>query len=721
MSTPEQQILETIIAADVSEDFREEMANKRFPMNEGEILHAVDQEIRWSTDLLQDEIGSNRTRAWQYFQGTAPKTLDEDISEYFQGVVTRDVADAIEATLAEILPAFASDRPAEFDPIGPGDEHQAAMESDVCNDILMEAGSGYLEFTTAAKNSLLLRIGAIEIIWEDYDEVEYQEATVDPDALALLMQNPDIDVREIESSAVVDMQTGIQAEQINVELRIRHRVQKIRPEAVPVDELLISSDSTSLDLERARFVARQTLCSRSDLIARGYDRDIVESLTAYTTTTSQRSRSARERNTWGREKHTGDHGMDLVQCVRCYYRLDEDRDGIAERRQIIVAGTPGGWRLLSDEPIDYQPFAAGAAYIWPHMPHGVSLYDKLGWIQDVRTKFTRIMLEAGQRAARDRVGILPGTDIDDWMNTQFGGAVRMSSQNGIFPIPSQQFPTALGQLDQMMQQARREGGGGAVDKSNREAMPVEAGAHGVERMLAAIEELNSAVARMLAETLVKQSYLIIHKVLRLYSPVMTRKIAGEWQQIDPKQWQPRDKISLATGLTLSERGRLAGALGMIVQKQSELIEKGSTLADQGRLYRSMVDQARMLGLANPESYYLDPQSEEGMQAAQQQQMQQQASQQEARQAQAQQAQMQTQMMLMIEQARGQMRLQAEREKGQADMVQAIAKMQEDQRQFQEQLALSYDQLRVKLAEIEAKYGEQDTAEIVEVGSGAQSE
>ena len=141
-----------------------QMEERKPPMSESEVLRAVDQEIRWADDLLRDDISANRKKAWEYFDGKSPKTFDEDVDEYFQTIVSKDVADVIESILAEILPAFATDRPATFDAEGEGDEDQCLLESDICNDILMEAGNGFVELSTAAKNALLLRIGALERI-----------------------------------------------------------------------------------------------------------------------------------------------------------------------------------------------------------------------------------------------------------------------------------------------------------------------------------------------------------------------------------------------------------------------------------------------------------------------------------------------------------------------------------------------------------------------------
>lgn len=655
------------------------------PMTEDEVVNAVKKEINWASDLRRDDLDGNRVLAWDYFNGRKPGAIDEDVDEFFQEVVSRDVANAVEATLAEILPAFATDRPAAFDPIGPGDEEQAELESDICNDILMEAGAGFLDLTTAAKNALLLRIGVIEIIWEDQVDVHYKtipQAT--PQMLAMLaLQNSTAEIRPIEG-----MPNG-------VEVRSRSRRQKCRPEAVPTDEFLVSSDATSLDLDRARFVGRQLLISRSDLKAMGFDPQVVDELKPYTSTQLTRSRSSRERNTWGREKHSGDKNTEMVMCVRCYYRLDEDRDGIAELRYILVAGTYGSWTILHDEPTTYQPFAAGAAYIWPHMPYGISLFDKLKSVQDIRTKFRRILLEAGQRNARDRALLGPGVEMEDWLTSRFGGGIR-GPAGSVTAIPAPAFPGQLMMLDEITRQDRREGGGGAIDKSAAENMPVEAGAHGVERMLTAIEELNAMVARMIAETLVKQSYVKIQTVLRTYSPTITREINGQWVQINPRTWQPRDKVSVATGLTGSERARLAASLGYLADKQIALIEADSILANEVTLYRTLQDQARMMGLQNPQSYLVDPRSLEGEKAARQKQQNLTQQAQQTQQQAAMQAQLQAQVLGTVEQIKQQGALQKE-----------AMKLAQDQQQFLLELGQKFDQLRVQVLEIEAKYGEQN--------------
>lgn len=233
------------------------------------------------------------------------------------------------------------------------------------------------------------------------------------------------------------------------------------------------------------------------------------------------------------------------------------------------------------------------------------------------------------------------------------------------------------------------------------------------------------VARMLAETLVRQAYLKIHITLRTYSPPIDRRADGEWIRVDPKRWPERTRITVSTGLTVSDRARQAAAHGVVVQQQMALAEKGSTLVNPMTLYRALTDQARMLGLFNVQGYYVDPESSEGQQAAAAKQQGAQRQAQMQQQASMATIQAQGQMLAQVEETKNrgrvaseQMKLQGDAQQIKADLVESMRKLEVDQNQFAATMVMDRQELREKLKVENQKLIDKKTQEAAEMVADA---
>lgn len=663
-------------------------------MDDEELLSAIAEEIEWAEDARDERVHAYE-EAEKYFNGDLPAPPPEDEADQgLSSIVSRDVQDAVFAVQAEIMPAFTGVAPVEFQPLSEEDEAQATVETNAVNHTAQNCGI-YMALNRAIMDVLLAGEGVCKVWWEDRLTVDYERheqvpAATLPSILAPQEEGEQIDITDGE----IDDSTGM----VSGGIRRRNTRAKPRIESVPHDEFLASMDFEDSDkIEEARFLAHQRPVSRSDLIALGFDRETVESLDESLNTAHTYNRKHNDRY------ETGHPSTEYVMCCESYYLIDYDGDGIAERRLIITAGGADGDEvLLYNEPWMVQPFAAGVGYLGTEDWEGTSLFDRMQMIQDVKTDLLRELINATKRNMRQRLGLIEGdADVDDAMTSVLGGYVRMKTPQGIVPIPDVQLPPTVYNTLEYMDQVRTDRGGGAIDATSSARALSQGGDWSLERMMSAAEQLNAMVAKNITETLVKNIFRKLHKLMRQYqSGQLMVPGSGGWTATEPERWTPREDMVVSLGMSVGERARRMSALQLIAQDQMALAAGGKEglLVDDNGAYQARVDAARMAGLPTPEQYYVNPSSPQAQQTMQMMQQQAQQAQQAQMEQQQQTMQFQYQLMTDMEKVKGDYKLASEQTKAQMDML--IKQM--------DMMQKTMDQ-RIKIAEIEQK-GDQGEAQ-----------
>jgi hypothetical protein len=672
-------------------------------LTDNDILAAVRDEVDWASEEYRRRSGDWK-EALDYYYGRAPKSVECDVASEdrlgYSDAVSSDVADAVESVLAEILPAFTQSAPVEFIPMDEGDEEAAQDETDAVNHVANSHGM-YMALNSACKDALLRRAGVVKVYWEERTQAIYEDIQgAQPQLLPQLLapQQPDEQIEII--SGEFDELTGTASGQIR-----RHRVtRQPRIEAVPLDEFLISANAASPELEDCRFVAHQRPLPRSELVELGAPLDVVNNLARMESTQHETGRGRTYRDEELRSAHSS---TDYIMVCESYYRIDKDGDGIAELRRVITAGgTEGTDVLLMDDPWDDTPFALGLAYTGVYSWDGISLWDKLKDIQDLKTDILRDMRNLVARSMRQRLVAVEGdADMDDVLETVLGGVIRARTPNGVVPLQEVRVPPEAMSFLEYLDKMRRDQGGGAIDMASQTMAIAGDTAHGIERMMSAGEQRNAMIARNLAETLMKPLYRKLHKLLRQYQadPVRIPGSSG-WRSLEPSQWSPRTDMVIAMGMSVGERTRRSAALQMALQASAQDAQSGKTgiTTDMQGEYRARVDLLRLAGLPNPESYFVDPKSEQSQRA---QQAAQQAQAQQAQQAQEQQQQMmqfQYSLMTDIERMKGEMALARQQMQEQSKQMLEAMKVETERNKMHLQQAEKMFGHRVDIASIEAE-------------------
>ena len=564
------------------------------------------------------DVGSINDVAMEYYLGEARG--DEILGR--SSFISTDVADMVEASLSQITPMITGSSLAEFDPLNQEDEDQAAQESRFCNHVVASNG-GYVVLQAALKSGLLKRVSAVEVMIDELPTVSEEDYENLTQIEMVQKLQPTMEGEQVVLARVDEVEGMEPLYSVTIK-RVRTD-RKIKIEPILPENLRWVANSDVVTPEDSLFIARKRLVARSELYLAGYDKDVVEKLPSYINTSEY-------------TEDADQAASDLIEVYTCYAMIDSDGDGVAERRKVVLAGDEGR-HLLDNQPADFVPIAMGSPFLMPGQLVGLGLFDKLKSIQDGKTQSMRQWLD-NQNANNNRriaVDIKGIQDPDSVFDSKPAGVIKAKRDPStvIMPIPVDDIGPSCQNLLGYFDTITAHRAGSALDMQTQQQTLQGDTAHGIERQMAAKELMISMMARNLAESMVKQMFLLVHATLRTqFDKPINAKMAGQWQQSDPRQWLPRNAITINIGRTASDNQRRYSQLRALYDDQKELMAQGSTLVTEDRMHNVLTDMIACSLEVDSDRYFVDPQSPEGQQANQQksQSMQQQQMEQKQQQA-----------------------------------------------------------------------------------------
>jgi hypothetical protein len=602
------------------------MATKKKKLTDDDILAIVANELSMANVTVQTP--QDLIDPLDYYLGNPTGTEQEGRS----ALISTDVADAIEWIIPQVMKSFTQNNEVViFDPISPDDEKQAELESEFVYDILMKQNDGFILIHQFIKDALMQRNGILKVYYEDNEEVTTEEYTgLSQEQLQMLIADKSVEL--ISLSEIPDFTfDGQPISTYNVKIKITTNSGKICIDAVPPEQFRVSNQHNSINLDKARFTSHIETKSVSDLIEEGYDPEIVQNLAQADLLRSSYRFGAQHENTLIPTQFVEDISSKLVDVCECYLKLDMDGDGIATRMQITVGNSLPPTVVLSKSEMDSSPWVACTAIIMSHKFKGLSIYDRLKQIQDNKTALLRNIMDNMYLQNNQRNIIVEGqVNIDDMLVSRPGGIIRAKRIDAITPLQTPQIGdagfTMMKYLDEV--KAGRVGVS-AEGTATPQNIGNNVGSEGVERMMNAKEELIGLLIRVIAETGIKPLCTKIRDLaVKHIDTVQDFKFKGEWVQVNPSSWKPRQKTTVRVGTGTGDHQKQLAAVTQVTQMQAAMAQTplGYMIAP-GKVYSALDDLCKFSGLNGATRYFIDPASPEGQKAAQQaQQSAQQASQ-----------------------------------------------------------------------------------------------
>ena len=673
-------------------------------MDEGKLKSILENEIDNAIGYLDTETTEARAKALEFYLRQPYGNEVEGRSQ----IVTGEVAEAIDGALPQLIRVFTqSDDIVRFEPKGPGDEEGAKQATDYCNWVFYKQNPGFNILHNWFKDALLQKNGVVKCYWDvktDVTKEEYRGLT--DDELVLLLSDGS---REIvaQDTVIMDEQTDemgqpivMQSHDVIVAKRTQHGSVKV--ENVPPEEFLISKRARTV--ADSPFVAHRKLLPRSDLIAMGFDPEIVENLPAYDDLTYTEERIARySPGELPNETESLDKSMQEVEVYEAYLRTDFDGDGIAELRQIFYAGSD----ILSNIETDYNPFHSLCPIPIPHKFFGESLADRSMDIQLIKSTVVRQMLDNLYLSNNARVGAVEGqVNLDDLGAVTPGGIVRMKNPGAVVPLA---VPTVIAQAFPMLQylddaQSKRTGISDMQQGLNPDVLQ-NVTAAAVAASTAAAGGKLEMVARIFAETGVKSLFKGILQLLCKYQDKPTlMRMRGKYIPVDPREWSNQYDLDISVGLGTGSKGEQMTMLQMVLAKQEAILQQfgpNNPLVSVGQYRGTLGRFIEAAGFADSAEFFKEVTPEVEAMLAQPQQQQPDpttAALIQQSQAQIQIAQQKAQADIQAAQQKAMADIQLQREKAQADIMIQREKSQAQLELKQQELAA---EIQLKAAELGA--------------------
>lgn len=635
-------------------------------MDDYQLNSIVSSEIRDSLNHFDTEFSQERIRAMDFYLGEPMGNEVEGRSQ----VISTEVSDTIEAIMPNLMRVFtANDQYVRFNARTSEDQQKAEQITDYCNYILNHDNSGYKILHNWFKDALLFRLGVVKYYWDESEDIREEEyENLNETELAELLANPDMEIIGVvdeQAASFMEDETGEMVPMdmtFSLKVRITEKTGKIKVENVPPEEFLVNRRATSL--EDAHFVAHRTVMTVSDLVAMGYDRDIVEAHAGTSSIDVDEERTNRFQDI---EANTGTDAADptLAEVIyyECVMRVDYDGDGIAELRRVCAIGE-GGDEILHNEPFDHIPFAVVSPVLMPHRLIGRSVYDMTEDLQVIKSTLLRQYLDSVYSSTLPRMGIVEGqVNIDDVLDGTAGGIIRMRQQGMIQPITGTPVGGEVRPLMDYIDSIKEQRTGMSKASQGLDANALQSTtASAISATVRGAQVKLESYARTMAECGVKDLFKgLLHLITKYDQKPRIVRLRNNFVPIDPREWHSEFDVVVQVGLGTADDEQKIAFLTQIAAKQEQILMQlgpNNPAVSMAQYVNTLRSIAEIGGFKDADQFFNSPQQ---IQMAQQQMAQQPQQDENA----AEMAKLQQEMALKRE--RMMMELQLEREKMEAEL------------------------------------------------------
>lgn len=572
-------------------------------MADDDFRQVVAGEIASAVSDSGGELSQERAKAHDYYQSR----MDSHIPtrEGFSKATSSDVQDTVESLMPSLMEIFTGgDEIARFEPFGEEDEEAAQQETDVVNHVLMQENDGFIAVYDAIKDGLLLKTAILKHWWEAQVEKvreEYQGLT--PGGETMLMADPSVEAKERteREDGLIDL--------IIVRTSDKGRV---RVEAVPPEEFKVAGNARNIRTARSAWHRRRL--PASDLIAMGFDKAKVEKLPAW-----HEADEGERRNTIKDEFQRTDGDSDANKAMReveVYegtLKADRDGDGIAEQLKVICDKDAA--IILKEEPFVGRLFSVGSPIRQAHRIIGRSIADLIIEIQDVNTALTRGILDNIYRVNAPRTEVpeaaMTEDTLPDLLRQDPGGFIRTRAGGMLNPITVPPMAAAALPVLDMMHGRREERTGVTRYNQGLNADSLNKTATGITQIMSASQMRIRLIARLFAETLIKDTMLEVHGLTQRHDRVKrTIKLRNKWVEVNPAEWRERTNMTVTVGLGTGSREATLASLREILGLQLKAVEMQGgaqgpiiTLQNIHHTFKKLVEAS---GYRGAEAYVTEP-------------------------------------------------------------------------------------------------------------------
>jgi len=672
-------------------------------MQKDEIQGAIKAAIQSAIDYVDGDLSFQRERAQSYFDGKVDLEHEEGRSK----VVSTKVRDVVRGAKPSLMRVFLSnDKFVEFTPKSAKDVANAEQATAYTHWVFNKVG-GYNVLSNAIHDSLVKKVGIVKVRWDTETVAKsYTYENLSDEEVQSLIDDDEVEVDEHSQEMVMEIdEFGMDVSRNVHSMVISHKREEgeMVIEGVPPEEFFIDAGAKSID--DALIVLHRTDMYAGDLIAMGFDTDLVEGLSSSDNESISGSVDKQQRfgQTTDDDNSPNDPSMRSVTVTEAYMRIDVSGKGIPTLHKFLCGGND--YEILEMEPCDRAPFADFHVDPEPHAFYGRSLAELVMNDQDTTTSVLRGILDNVALTNNPRLEVLTDfVEMDDVMNNEIGAVVRSEQIGSVNPltvpfVAGQTLP-ALQYMDMLVE-----------EKTGISKMSMGLNADALQNTTATGAALTAqasagqleVMARNLAEGTKKLFKLMLNVSIQNSPDEQMMRLNGDFVAVNPKVWDADMDMEINVGLGTGQEDVKAAALMQTFATQQQIWQTygpDNGLVTMTQMRNTLADTLALSGFKNADRYYapmsneieqqlMAEMAEKAAQAAEQ------AGGQQDPMAQAliQAEQIKAQAKLQGDQMRMQGKMQADQIKAQADLQVTAAKMQSAQGQELAELQLKYRELQ----------------------------
>lgn len=573
-------------------------------------------------ESYREELSINRDKAMQYFDG---KMDDVPVVDGRSKVVSRDVRAHIKKVLPSLIRTIlGNDQVAEFQPMGEGDEEYADQASDYISNVVFPESDGYESVEDAIHDALKLRNGIIRWWHETKESVQVSRHS-GLDEMSLVQLISDDDVTVLEQAQRIEMMEGegqppVPVTVYDVKIRKRFTNGRTRLSAVPPEQLLIHPDA--LCITESPITGINMRQRRSDLVAMGYDRDLIDKLPVAGSTSDQDDEeSTRRRDMINDDNASAAKSMQEVEYYELYVRFDYDDDGIAELRRLVYAGAIKDEFLLENEDWDEVQFADIISERRPHQREGSSIADDTMEGQKVKTVLLRETLDNiyWQNKPQPIVDESAVVNPDAVLNPAFGKPIRVTAGTDVrsalgftqVPFVAQSSFSMLDYFDRDMSDVT-----GITDAAG--GLAPDALQNVTAKASSMVEQAGIAQTELMARTIARGLVPVFKGLLKLtikhQDKPRTVRLRKKWVVFDPRPWNSGMDVIVNTGLGAGTRERDMMMMQMIMGLQEKLLAQlgavNNPFVTPKNVFNALTKLVQASGMRAVDMFFTEPTEEQ---------------------------------------------------------------------------------------------------------------
>lgn len=586
------------------------MTNEIKKLDQDELVSIVSGYVHQSTVFQDNVLSKQMAEGNRYYTGQAFGNEKSDTSK----VVSRDVADAVDWIMPSLMEIFGNgDKVVEYEPRNADDAEESKQATDYINYIYNSRNNGFLITYQWFKDALLNKNGIVKHYWENKEEVTFDFYTgLDQESLELLLAEDDVDILEqtITTDGLYDVK--ISKKEMSGEVKVMN---------LPPEEFLINTEARSI--EEADFTAHRRQVTKSDLRALGFSESVVSDI------------SFSDEN-WGvqdevyRSRHEYDNTDQLINSsaaneamrkgwlYECYVKVDYDGDGIAELRRIMYIDN----KIISNEDWDLVPFSALTPNIISHKFYGLSLYDTLRDIQEIKSTLLRNLLDNMYRINNGRYAVLDGqVNMRDLLHNRAGGVVREKVTGAVRALEVPKLPVEsfqmLGYLDTVAE--NRSGASSRTKGQESNTLHSNQAASSVNQVMTAAQQKQKLIARVFAETGFKQLFKNLYSLVTKHQDKEDIfRLRDKYVTVNPATWRDNANVTVSVGIGNDNKSEQQLHLQRMWEMTQGVVNTGGMgiLTNYDKMYNLMVEMSKNSGYKNYNDFWVDPSTPESQQAQQ---------------------------------------------------------------------------------------------------------